>query len=90
MMEVLLYDVSQSFEFRKAGYLVSVSNQMRPWCLRYTVVMYKVDEYYSAVHDSGVRWRDKDLNIPWPVKEPILSKKIGYCHCLLSVKIVFK
>lgn len=55
MMEVLLYDVSQSFEFRKAGYLVGVSNQMRPWCLRYIVVMYKVDEYYSAVHDSGVR-----------------------------------
>ncbi|MFD0769527.1 dTDP-4-dehydrorhamnose 3,5-epimerase [Bacillus sp. CGMCC 1.60114] len=41
----------------------------------HTVVMYKVDEYYSAEHDSGVHWRDKDLNIPWPVKEPTLSKK---------------
>lgn len=29
------YDVSQSFEFRKAGYLVGVFNQMRPWCLHY-------------------------------------------------------
>ncbi|MGG2016184.1 MULTISPECIES: dTDP-4-dehydrorhamnose 3,5-epimerase [unclassified Bacillus (in: firmicutes)] len=41
----------------------------------HTVVMYKVDEYYSALHDSGVFWKDKDLNIPWPVKEPTLSKK---------------
>ncbi|WP_035437184.1 glycosyltransferase family protein [Bacillus sp. UNC322MFChir4.1] len=29
------YDVSQSFEFRKAGYLVGVFNQMHPWCLHY-------------------------------------------------------
>ncbi|MDC2863928.1 glycosyltransferase [Bacillus sp. BP-3] len=29
------YDVSQSFEFRKASYLVGVFNQMHPWCLHY-------------------------------------------------------
>ncbi|WP_459500765.1 glycosyltransferase family protein [Bacillus sp. C1] len=29
------YDVSQSVEFRKAGYLVGVSDQTRPWCLHY-------------------------------------------------------
>ncbi|MGQ0515729.1 dTDP-4-dehydrorhamnose 3,5-epimerase family protein, partial [Bacillus sp. D-CC] len=41
----------------------------------HTIVMYKVDEYYSANHDSGVLWNDKDLAIPWPVTSPILSDK---------------
>ncbi len=41
----------------------------------HTIVMYKVDEYYSAEHDSGLLWEDKDLAIPWPVTDPILSDK---------------
>lgn len=41
----------------------------------HTIVTYKVDEYYSSVHDSGIHWNDKELAIPWPVKEPILSEK---------------
>ncbi|KEK24787.1 dTDP-4-dehydrorhamnose 3,5-epimerase [Bacillus gaemokensis] len=40
-----------------------------------TIVMYKVDEYYSPMHDSGIHWNDEQLAIPWPVKEPILSEK---------------
>lgn len=31
----------------------------------HTIVMYKVDEYYSAEHDSGLLWEDKDLAIPY-------------------------
>ncbi|MGE6400870.1 dTDP-4-dehydrorhamnose 3,5-epimerase [Bacillus cereus] len=41
----------------------------------HTSVMYKVDEYYSAEHDSGLLWEDKELAIPWPVTNPILSDK---------------
>lgn len=41
----------------------------------HTIVMYKVDEYYSSEHDSGLLWEDKDLAIPWPVTDPILSDK---------------
>ncbi|HHT7187473.1 TPA: dTDP-4-dehydrorhamnose 3,5-epimerase [Bacillus cereus] len=41
----------------------------------HTTVMYKVDEYYSADHDSGLLWEDKELSIPWPVTNPILSDK---------------
>lgn len=41
----------------------------------HTTVMYKVDEYYSADHDSGLLWEDKELAIPWPVTNPILSDK---------------
>jgi dTDP-4-dehydrorhamnose 3,5-epimerase len=40
-----------------------------------TIVMYKVDEYYSKQHDSGIYWNDKDVQITWPVSVPILSAK---------------
>ena len=42
-----------------------------------TVVFYKVDQVYSAAHDSGVNWADPQLGIEWPVgsAEAILSEK---------------
>lgn len=38
-------------------------------------VMYKVDQLYEAKGENGIKWNDPDLNIPWPVNEPILSPK---------------
>jgi len=32
-----------------------------------TIVAYKVDSYYAPTCDSGLRWDDPDLGIPWPV-----------------------
>ncbi len=32
-----------------------------------TRVFYKVDAYYSAVHDAGLLWNDPDVAIAWPV-----------------------
>jgi dTDP-4-dehydrorhamnose 3,5-epimerase len=42
-----------------------------------TVVLYKVDAYYSAAHERGVLWNDATLGIPWPVapEAAILSEK---------------
>jgi len=40
-----------------------------------TEVQYKVDAFYTPESESGVIWNDPYLNINWPVKEPILSKK---------------
>jgi dTDP-4-dehydrorhamnose 3,5-epimerase len=40
-----------------------------------TVVLYKVDEFYSPEFEGGLRWNDETLNINWPVKEPYLSTK---------------
>jgi dTDP-4-dehydrorhamnose 3,5-epimerase len=42
-----------------------------------TVVFYKVDQVYSAAHDSGVNWADPELGIEWPISasEAILSEK---------------
>tara|TARA_B100001057_G_scaffold500101_1_gene613538 strand:+ start:1505 stop:2056 length:552 start_codon:yes stop_codon:yes gene_type:complete len=42
-----------------------------------TIVMYKVDEYYSEEHEAGIIWNDSFFNIKWPIKgnKPILSEK---------------
>lgn len=29
------------------------------------IFAYKVDNWYSPEHDSGIKWNDKDLNINW-------------------------
>jgi len=44
------------------------------------LVLYKVDEYYSADHATGIAWNDPILGIEWPVANPILSEK----DCRLS------
>lgn len=36
---------------------------------------YKCTDYYSPETERGIAWNDKDLNIPWPVKQPMLSPK---------------
>ena len=42
-----------------------------------TEVVYKVNRYYSAEHDRGLRWNDPKLGINWPVDESaaLLSEK---------------
>ena len=41
------------------------------------VFSYKVDNYYSREHDSGIKWDDNSLNIEWQTSksEVILSEK---------------
>jgi dTDP-4-dehydrorhamnose 3,5-epimerase len=34
-----------------------------------TEILYKVDHYYSPMHDAGIRWSDPALNIAWPIGE---------------------
>lgn len=37
--------------------------------------VYKCTDYYVPNDEGGLRWDDPDLNIPWPVSNPVLSEK---------------
>ena len=39
------------------------------------VFSYKCTDFYNSATESGIIWNDPDLNIDWPIKEPILSPK---------------
>ncbi|MFA5374647.1 MAG: dTDP-4-dehydrorhamnose 3,5-epimerase [Dehalococcoidia bacterium] len=38
-------------------------------------VVYKASGVYSPRAEAGIIWNDRDLNIKWPIKEPIVSDK---------------
>jgi len=38
-------------------------------------VQYLITGTYNPVNESEILWNDKDLNIPWPVENPIVSPK---------------
>ena len=45
-------------------------------CLsKFCAVYYKCTNYRDAKSETTIRWDDKKLNIKWPIKRPILSKK---------------
>lgn len=37
--------------------------------------LYLVDAYFGGKEKRAVIWNDPDLNIPWPVKNPVISEK---------------
>ncbi len=38
-------------------------------------VIYKVDHLYNPRGENGIRWNDPDINIEWPIENPLLSAK---------------
>lgn len=38
-------------------------------------VMYKVSNPYDPRYETGFRWDDPDVNIAWPVENPIISER---------------
>ncbi|MEB6425290.1 dTDP-4-dehydrorhamnose 3,5-epimerase [Citrobacter freundii] len=41
----------------------------------HVVFHYKCSELYDPLDESGIKWNDPQLNIAWPVKNPIVSDK---------------
>ena len=40
-----------------------------------SILHYKMTHYRDQNLERGILWNDKDLNIKWPIKKPIISKK---------------
>jgi len=38
-------------------------------------VAYKVDNVYAPDYEGGLIWNDPDVDIQWPIEDPILSEK---------------
>jgi dTDP-4-dehydrorhamnose 3,5-epimerase len=38
-------------------------------------ILYSCTDYYHPANEKGIRFDDPDLNIPWPIKSPIVSDK---------------
>jgi dTDP-4-dehydrorhamnose 3,5-epimerase len=39
------------------------------------VFSYKCTDFYNPGSEGGIIWNDPDININWPIKEPVLSLK---------------
>jgi|TARA_B100001093_G_scaffold445333_1_gene448922 dTDP-4-dehydrorhamnose 3,5-epimerase len=39
------------------------------------IISYSCTQYRSKNHEQGIYWNDKDLDIKWPIKKPIVSLK---------------
>lgn len=44
--------------------------------------VYKCTDVYRPGDEQGVAWNDADLNIRWPVREPVLSTRDASCPTL--------
>jgi len=38
-------------------------------------VVYKINREYSPQHEQGIIWNDPNIDISWPISEPIISEK---------------
>lgn len=52
---------------------------------------YKCTDYYDPSDECGLLWSDPDINIKWPINEPILSEKDIKQPLLKEIKdLIFK
>ena len=47
---------------------------------------YKCTDYYDPSDEGSLLWNDPDLNIPWPIDNPILSEKDAQAPLLANLK----
>ena len=47
---------------------------------------YKCTDYYDPSDEGSLLWNDPDLNIPWPIDNPKLSKKDSNATLLVDLK----
>jgi dTDP-4-dehydrorhamnose 3,5-epimerase len=54
-----------------------------------TEIQYKVDAYYAAAYDWGIRYDDPDIGIDWGPVSPVLSEKDQAAPLLRDLEIPF-
>jgi dTDP-4-dehydrorhamnose 3,5-epimerase len=54
-----------------------------------TEFLYKTDNFYAPDFEGAIRWDDPDLNISWPVTDPVLSKKDCEAHFFMEFNSPF-
>ena len=47
---------------------------------------YKCTDYYDPSDEGSISWNDSDLDIPWPIDNPILSNKDARADRLADLK----
>ena len=47
---------------------------------------YKCTDYYDPSDEGSILWNDPDLDIPWPLADPILSNKDASADRLVNLK----
>ena len=52
-------------------------------------VIYKVSSEYSQENEGGIIWNDPTINIPWSVKQPIISEKDNLLPVLENIDTNF-
>ena len=52
-------------------------------------IQYKVDKYYAPESDNSFAYNDKDINIGWDVKRPILSERDKNAPSFSEIDIPF-
>jgi dTDP-4-dehydrorhamnose 3,5-epimerase len=45
-------------------------------------IQYLCTGTYNAAGESGIRWNDPELGIPWPIEKPFVSPKDGKAQTL--------
>jgi dTDP-4-dehydrorhamnose 3,5-epimerase len=48
---------------------------------------YKCTDYYDPSDEGSILWSDPDLNIPWPVANPVLSNKDESAKRLVDLRL---
>ena len=52
-------------------------------------VFYKVNKEYSQEAEAGIIWNDPTMNIPWSIKQPIISEKDNSLPLLKNIDTNF-
>ena len=48
---------------------------------------YKCTDYYDPSDEGSILWSDPDLNIPWPIENPVLSTKDESAKRLVDLRL---